>query len=66
MSLVSTHVGRTLVLTIDRPPVNALDLAAVEALRDAFSAIGHDPPRARRPAAALDVVERGGRLRDAA
>jgi enoyl-CoA hydratase len=44
MSLASTHVGRTLVLTIDRPPVNALDLAAVEGLRDAFSAIARDAP----------------------
>ena len=29
MSLTSTQVGRTLVLTIDRPPVNTLALAAV-------------------------------------
>jgi enoyl-CoA hydratase len=45
MNLTSTQVGRTLVLTIDRPPVNALDLAAAEALRDGFAAIGRDPPR---------------------
>ena len=45
MNLTSTHVGRTLVLTFDRPPVNALDLAAVEALREGFSPIGRDPPR---------------------
>ena len=45
MGLSSLRVGETLVLTIDRPPVNALDLAAVEALREAFSAIGRDPPR---------------------
>ena len=45
MSLTSNRAGETLVLTIDRPPVNALDLAAVEALREAFSAIARTPPR---------------------
>lgn len=45
MSLSSDHVGRTLVLTIDRPPVNALDLATVEMLREAFLAIGRDAAR---------------------
>lgn len=45
MSLTSSRVGETLVLTIDRPPVNALDLAAVEALHEAFSAIARTPPQ---------------------
>lgn len=32
------------VVTINRPPVNALDADAVEALRVAFEALGRDPP----------------------
>lgn len=45
MSLTSSRVGETLVLTIDRPPLNTLDLATIDELCQAFSAIARTPPQ---------------------
>ena len=44
MSVITTPRGSGLLLTIDRPPVNALDLETIEALRTAFVSVAADPP----------------------
>ena len=44
MSASTTSHGPSLLLTIDRPPVNALDLATIEALRTTFASVAADPP----------------------
>jgi enoyl-CoA hydratase len=46
MSLKSTPAGDTLVLTIDRPPVNALNLPTVEMMANAFAVVAANPPKA--------------------
>jgi enoyl-CoA hydratase len=45
MSLKSTPAGSALVLTIDRPPVNALDLPTIETLRKTFTTVAAHPPK---------------------
>lgn len=44
MSVTVTPRGSGLLLTIDRPPVNALDLDTIEALRATFAAVAAAPP----------------------
>jgi enoyl-CoA hydratase len=44
MTVNATPRGPGLLLTIDRPPVNALDLATIESLRAAFASVAADPP----------------------
>jgi enoyl-CoA hydratase/carnithine racemase len=44
MTLTTTAAGSGLVITIDRPPVNALDLPTIEALRSTFTAVVERPP----------------------
>ena len=46
MTVTSTPAGGALVLAIDRPPVNALDLATIEALRKSFTTLAASPPKA--------------------
>jgi enoyl-CoA hydratase len=45
MTLRSAPTGDTLVLTIERPPVNALDLPTVEMLASAFNVVAANPPK---------------------
>jgi enoyl-CoA hydratase len=45
MTLRSAPTGDTLVLTIERPPVNALDLPTVEMLANAFAVVADKPPK---------------------
>lgn len=45
MTLKSTPAGRALVLTIDHPPVNALDLPTIETLRKTFATMAANPPK---------------------
>jgi len=45
MTLKSTPAGGALVLTIDRPPVNALDLPTIETLRKTFATVAANPPK---------------------
>ena len=45
MTVNTSTIDETLLLTIDRPPVNALDLDAVAALQQAFAAARQDVPR---------------------
>ena len=44
MTVVTSRTGETLLLTIDRPPVNALDLDAIASLEQAFAAAAADGP----------------------
>jgi enoyl-CoA hydratase len=44
MPVNATPRGPGLLLTIDRPPVNALDLETIEALRTIFISMAADPP----------------------
>jgi enoyl-CoA hydratase/carnithine racemase len=43
---LSEHEGGTAVLTVDRPPANAMDLALLRELVEAVEQIAGDPPRA--------------------
>ncbi|MBR0798922.1 enoyl-CoA hydratase/isomerase family protein [Bradyrhizobium jicamae] len=45
MTVITSRVDETLLLTIDRPPVNALDLDAILALEQAFAAAAEEAPR---------------------
>jgi enoyl-CoA hydratase/carnithine racemase len=45
MTLRSAPTGDTLVLTIERPPVNALDLPTVEIMANAFAVVAENPPK---------------------
>jgi len=51
-----TRDGRTGTLTLDRPPLNVLDIAALQALRDAVGELAHD-----RELALVFVRGAGGR-----
>lgn len=53
-SATSADHGRVTVLTIDRPPVNAMDLGLLQALNAQLRAVGDTPP------AALVIAGRGG------
>jgi enoyl-CoA hydratase len=44
LTLRLERLGETVVLTLDRPPVNALDLDAVLALETAFGEMADEPP----------------------
>jgi enoyl-CoA hydratase len=44
MTVTASPSGASLLITIDRPPVNALDLDTIEALRAAFTAVVAKPP----------------------
>jgi enoyl-CoA hydratase len=46
MGLKTSPAGDTLVVTIERPPVNALDLQTVEMMANAFTVIAEKPPKA--------------------
>ncbi len=43
MPVITDAVGQTLVITIDRPPANAVDVATSQALYDAFRRLREDP-----------------------
>src|SRR3954468_22478185 len=43
---LSEHEGGTAVLTVDRPPANAMDLALLRELVEAVEQVAADPPRA--------------------
>jgi enoyl-CoA hydratase len=43
---LSEHEGGTAVLTVDRPPANAMDLALLRELVEAVEQVAGDPPRA--------------------
>jgi len=45
MPIITSTTGDTLLITIDRPPVNALDLDTILALEQAFSLAARDTPR---------------------
>jgi enoyl-CoA hydratase len=45
MTVIASKIDETLLITIDRPPVNALDLDAIAALERAFAAATGDVPR---------------------
>lgn len=45
MTITTSATDETLVITIDRPPVNALDLDTITALEMTFTAAGHEAPR---------------------
>src|SRR5262245_22927671 len=45
MTVATSTTDQTLVVTIDRPPVNALDLDAITALEQAFDAATREAPR---------------------
>jgi enoyl-CoA hydratase len=45
MTVTISTIDETLLLTIDRPPVNALDLSAIAALEQSFAAAGREIPR---------------------
>jgi enoyl-CoA hydratase len=45
MTVITSKIDETLLITIDRPPVNALDLDAIAALERAFAAATGDVPR---------------------
>lgn len=45
MTVTTATTDETLLITIDRPPVNALDFEAVEALEQAFAAAAREAPR---------------------
>jgi enoyl-CoA hydratase len=45
MTVTTSAIDQTLLLTIDRPPVNALDLEAIAALEAAFTEAAHQAPR---------------------
>ena len=44
MPISTARRGPSLLITIDRPPVNALDLETIEALRKTFASVEADPP----------------------
>lgn len=45
VAVTTTMSGATMVVRIERPPVNALDLDAIEALQRAFETAGHERPQ---------------------
>jgi enoyl-CoA hydratase len=45
MPVITSTVDDTLVITIDRPPVNALDLDMILALEQTFAAAAHEVPK---------------------
>jgi enoyl-CoA hydratase len=45
MTVVTSTIDKTLLLSIDRPPVNALDLDAIAALEQVFAAAAREIPR---------------------
>ena len=45
MTVATSTIDETLLVSIDRPPVNALDLEAVTALESAFTEAGRKAPR---------------------
>src|SRR5262249_48993221 len=45
MAVGTSAIDETLLITIDRPPVNALDIEAIGALEQAFSDAARDRPR---------------------
>jgi enoyl-CoA hydratase len=45
MSVVTSMIGTTMILRIERPPVNALDLDAIDELRKAFDAVEGAKPK---------------------
>jgi enoyl-CoA hydratase len=45
MTVVSSMLDETLLVTIDRPPVNALDLDAIVALDHAFAGAAREVPK---------------------
>jgi len=45
MTVTTSTINETLLLTIDRPPVNALDLEAIAALEQIFAAAAREIPR---------------------
>lgn len=45
MSVTTSTIDETLLVTIDRPPVNALDLETITALEAAFADTAHQSPR---------------------
>jgi enoyl-CoA hydratase len=45
MTIIRSKFDEALLVTIDRPPVNALDLDAIAALERAFAATADDVPR---------------------
>ena len=44
MTLRSVAAGEALVIMIDRPPLNTLDLATIETLRKTFATLAANPP----------------------
>ena len=48
MTVVTSTIDKTLLLSIDRPPVNALDLDAIAALEQVFAAAGSHKPASVR------------------
>ena len=46
MTVTTSTIDETLIVTIDRPPVNALDLAAITRLEETFANIARDVPEA--------------------
>jgi enoyl-CoA hydratase len=46
MTVTTSTSDETLLVTIDRPPVNALDLDEILGLERTFAAVARDPPRA--------------------
>src|SRR5262249_34737956 len=45
MPIITSLIDNALLITIDRPPVNALDLDMITALEQAFAAAAHDAPK---------------------
>jgi enoyl-CoA hydratase len=45
MTVTSVSAGQALVVTIDRPPLNTLDLPTIETLRANFTTLAANPPR---------------------
>jgi enoyl-CoA hydratase len=45
MTIATSTIDETVLVTIDRPPVNALDLDAIAALEQVFAAAAHEVPR---------------------
>src|SRR5262245_5240649 len=46
MAITTSTIDGTFVVTIGRPPVNALDLDAIVSLEQTFTDIAHDVPKA--------------------
>jgi len=45
MTVIRSNIDEALLVTIDRPPVNALGLDAIAALEHAFAAAADDVPQ---------------------